>query len=184
MEYSPIYAIGTADFERIRTAGCVYVDKTEYVWHMTHIMAPVFLSRPRRFGKTLLTNTIACYFAGRKDLFEGLKIADYEKEWREYPVLKFDLSRAKEGATMPIILEGLYEQLAYYEKQWDAPTGKQSLGERWVAIIQTAKAKTGQKVVVLVDEYDAPLNNNIDKPEEFLSAIRSELRSFFGPLKS
>ena len=104
MEYSPKYAIGTANFERIRQNGMVYVDKTEYVWHMTHIAAPIFLSRPRRFGKSLLTDTLACYFSGRKELFEGLKIAEYEKEWRKYPVLKFDLSRAKEGTTIPASL--------------------------------------------------------------------------------
>ena len=184
MEYSPIYAIGTANFENIRTSGCVYVDKTEYIWKMIHTKAPVFLSRPRRFGKSLLTDTIACYFSGRKELFDGLKIAEYEKEWKEYPVLKFDLSRAKEGESMPIIFEGLHEQLAYYEQQWNAPAGKLSAGDRLVAIIRSAKARTGQNVVVLVDEYDAPLNNNIDKPEEFQSAIRSELRSFFGPIKS
>ena len=184
MEYSPVYAIGTADFENIRTSGCVYVDKTEYVWNMAHIKAPVFLSRPRRFGKSLLTDTIACYFGGRRDLFEGLKISDYEKEWVEYPVLKFDLSRAKEGSSVSAILEGLYEQMAHYEQLWHAPLGKVSLGERLVSVIRSAKAQTGRKVVVLVDEYDAPFNNNMDKPEELQEAIRSEMRSFFGPIKS
>ena len=184
MEYNPVYGVGTADFERIRENGYVYVDKTEYVWRMVHVPAPVFLSRPRRFGKSLLTSTLECYFTGRKELFEGLRISEFEKEWREYPVLRFDLSRAKEGGSLPVVLDGLYTQLRDYEKQWGVTHTYLSLGERLAAVIKAARWCTGEKVVVLIDEYDAPLNNNIDKDEEFLAAVRSELRSFFGPMKS
>ena len=92
MEYEPVYAVGSADFEEIRRKGYVYVDKTEYVWKMVNTPAPIFLSRPRRFGKSLLTRTLECYFKGKRELFEGLKIAEREKEWKEYPVLRFDLS--------------------------------------------------------------------------------------------
>ena len=184
MKYNPVYGVGTADFERIRENGYVYVDKTEYVWRMVHVPAPVFLSRPRRFGKSLLTSTLECYFTGRKELFEGLRISEFEKEWREYPVLRFDLSRAKEGGSLPVVLDGLYTQLRDYEKQWGVTHTYLSLGERLAAVIKAARWCTGEKVVVLIDEYDAPLNNNIDKDEEFLAAVRSELRSFFGPMKS
>ena len=184
MEYEPVYAVGSADFEEIRRKGRVYVDKTEYVWKMVNIDAPVFLSRPRRFGKSLLTRTLECYFKGKRELFEGLKIAEREKEWKEYPVLRFDLSRAKEGENVPLVLEGLYQQLEKFEDIWGVSRRTRSLGERLVAIIDAARERTGEKVVVLIDEYDAPLNNNIDRDDEFLAALRSELRSFFGPIKS
>ena len=184
MEYEPIYAVGSANFEEIRRKGCVYVDKTEYVWKMTRVMAPVFLSRPRRFGKSLLTSTLECYFKGKRELFEGLRIAERETEWREYPVLRFDLSRAKEGATLDIILDGLYQQLAKLEDTCGISDRNHPLGERLAAIISAARERTGEKVVVLIDEYDAPLNNNIDRDDEFLAALRSELRSFFAPIKA
>ena len=184
MEYEPIYAVGSADFEDIRRKGRVYVDKTGYVWEMVNIDAPVFLSRPRRFGKSLLTDTLECYFRGKRELFEGLKIAEREREWKVYPVLRFDLSRAKEGGSLAIILDGLYQQLAKLEDAWGVSDRNHSLGERLAAIISAAREKTGEKVVVLIDEYDAPLNNNIDRDDEFLTALRGELRSFFGPLKS
>ena len=184
MEYEPIYGVGTASFEEMRRSGCVYVDKTEYVWRMAHTQAPIFLARPRRFGKSLLTDTLECYFRGRRELFEGLRIAEMERDWAEFPVLRFDLSRAKEGKSLPVILDGLYAQLREYEGEWGVSEINLSLGERLSSIIRAARKKAGRKVVVLVDEYDAPLNNNIDKDEDLLGDIRSELRSFFGAIKS
>ena len=183
MTYNPIYATGSADFERIRREGCVYVDKTEYVWKMTRLKAPVFLSRPRRFGKSLLTRTLECYFKGKKHLFEGLKIAEYEHEWCEYPVFRFDLSECKEGGVADIVYS-LSRRISSYEKQWAVTDTGGMLGDRMIRLISAAKEQTGRNVVILIDEYDAPLNNNIDKSADFLQTVRSELRSFFGPIKS
>ena len=183
MIYDPIYATGTADFEQIRKDGCVYVDKTEYIWKMTRLKAPIFLSRPRRFGKSLLTRTLECYFKGKKELFEGLKIAEYEKEWTEYPVLRFDLSDCKVGEVNDIVYS-VAQQIAKYEALWSVTDTGGKLGDRMKRLIHTAVAQTGRKVVILIDEYDAPLNSNIDRDADFLDAVRSELRSFFGPIKS
>ena len=183
MTYTPIYATGSADFEKIRTKGYVYVDKTEYVWRMVNQDAPIFLSRPRRFGKSLLTRTLECYFKGKKHLFDGLKIADYEKDWTEYPVLRFDLSDCKVGEVNDIVYS-IVQQIAKYEALWNVTDTGGKLGDRMKRLIHTAVAQTGQKVVILIDEYDAPLNSNIDRDDNFLSAVRGELRSFFGPIKS
>ena len=155
------YPTGRADFESIINEGFLYVDKTERMYEMIGSRKFVFLSRPRRFGKSLLVNTLCAYFEGKKELFKGLKIYDLEKDWIQYPVLRLDMSviKDKEIAQMPA---SIGKQLEKYEKQYSIPIDKTiSNGDRFQTIIETAKAQTGRNVVVLIDEYDAPLNAHL-----------------------
>jgi len=155
------YPTGRADFESIINEGFLYVDKTERMYEMIGSRKFVFLSRPRRFGKSLLVNTLCAYFEGKKELFKGLKIYDLEKDWIQYPVLKLDMSviKDKEIAQMPA---SIGKQLEKYEKLYSIPIDKTiSNGDRFQTIIETAKAQTGRNVVVLIDEYDAPLNAHL-----------------------
>lgn len=174
--------IGIQTFEKIRTGNYLYVDKTDLVWQMASSNTPYFLSRPRRFGKSLLLSTFKSYFAGRKDLFEGLAIANLETEWKEYPILYLDLNAEKYDAP-----ERLYILINSYLVQWEAKYGKDenedSLSTRFAGVIRRAYEQTGCGVVVLVDEYDKPLLQALlDEPlqEEY----RKTLKAFYGVLKS
>ena len=157
-----LYPIGIQTFSEIREKNYLYIDKTEYVYRMTHFAKYVFLSRPRRFGKSLLTSTLHSYFSGRKDLFQGLAMERLEKEWIEYPVLHFDMSMAKHVDKER--LERLLDfMLSDYERTFglDITAGDANL--RLTRLIKCAYEKTGKKVVVLIDEYDVPVakaNNN------------------------
>jgi hypothetical protein len=160
---------------------CVYVDKTELVYRLTHTSKYVFLSRPRRFGKSLLSSTFEYYFEGRKELFTGLAIESLEKDWIKHPVLHFDLSVAK-GGSCDKIEEELFRQLRLFEDVYGRNEANTSLSSRMADLIIRANAQTGQKVVVLIDEYDAPILDvlhNDEKREE----IRELLREFYSPLK-
>ena len=135
----------------------MYVDKTELVYRMTHgASSYIFLSRPRRFGKSLLTSTLRSYFEGRKELFEGLAIEKLEKEWKSYPVLHFDMSLGKH-----LDREGLEHYLGRRLSEWESIYGRDEnalmVNDRLESLIKRAFEQTGQKVVVLIDEYDAPL---------------------------
>jgi hypothetical protein len=155
------YPTGRADFESIISEGFLYVDKTERMYEMIGSRKFVFLSRPRRFGKSLLVNTLCAYFEGKKDLFKGLKIYDLEKDWIQYPVIKLDMSAVKDETIedMPI---SIGKQLEKYEKRYSIPIDKSlSNGARFTQLIETAKSQTGRNVVVLIDEYDAPLNAHL-----------------------
>ena len=177
-----LYPIGIQTFERIRKEDKFYIDKTEYVYRMTHTDGTYFfLSRPRRFGKSLLVSTFHSYFEGRKDLFEGLAIEKLEKEWTEYPVLHFDMSKGKHMEK-----EALEEYLGYlledYEKEYGIVNHRNGNNNRLTDLIEFVFHKTGKQVVVLIDEYDAPL---LDVAHENvkLDALRNVMRNFYSPLK-
>ena len=177
------YPVGIQVFSMIRNEHYLYVDKTEYVYRMTHANSKyMFLSRPRRFGKSLLTDTLQCYFEGRKELFEGLAIEKLETEWTEYPVLHFDMSTAKnlnkEG------LEGeLNLKLKAYEKIYGHDEAEIEVNQRLQGLIERAYRQTGKEVVVLIDEYDAPLLDVMHEEEE-LPKLRNVMRNFYSPLKA
>ena len=177
-----LYPVGIQTFERIRREDKLYVDKTEYIYRMTHSGGCYFfLSRPRRFGKSLLTSTFQSYFEGKKELFKGLAIEKLEQEWTEYPVLHFDMSGGKH-----LEKEGLDDYLSYQLAEKEAVFGisqpKNGANNRLNELILTAFKKTGKQVVVLVDEYDAPLLDVLHE-EESLKVLRNIMRNFYSPLK-
>ena len=175
--------VGIQTFDKIRQLDMLYVDKTEYVYELTHEYSYCFLSRPRRFGKSLLTSTIQCYFEGRKELFKGLAIEQLEKEWGKHPVLHFDMSTAKH-----LDREGLEQELSGILTDYEAIYGKgeadqTKLNQRLMGLIKRAYRQTGQKVVVLIEEYDAPLLDVAHK-EGLLDELRQVMRNFYSPLKA
>ena len=175
------YPIGLQNFEQIRTLDCVYVDKTELVYRLTHTDRVYFLSRPRRFGKSLLISTLEAYFQGKKELFNGLAMERLEQEWESYPVLHIDFSLTKYTE-----LRDLTGQLNLFLHRWEEIYGKNetesSAAERFQGIITRAHQQTGKQVVVLIDEYDAPLlDSNSDN--DLQQQLRNEMRKFFSPLK-
>ena len=177
-----LYPIGIQTFSEIREKNYLYIDKTEYVYRMTHFAKYVFLSRPRRFGKSLLASTLHSYFSGRKDLFQGLAMERLEKEWIEYPVLHFDMSMAKHVDKER--LERLLDfMLSDYERTFglDPTAGDANL--RLTRLIKCAYEQTGKKVVVLIDEYDAPLLDVVHEKEN-LGILRNIMRNFYSPLKA
>src|SRR5574344_2597723 len=157
--------IGIQNFEKLRNDNCVYVDKTEYVWSLVRTSSPYFLSRPRRFGKSLLLSTLEAYFLGQKDLFKGLAIEQLEKEWTVYPVLHIDFNIARYD-TEASLLEKLDVELSGLEETQhvDGPQLK-DVGLRFERIVKQAYQQTGRQVVILVDEYDTPMLATIGKEE-------------------
>lgn len=179
------YAVGVQEFEWLRSRNAVYVDKTQYVWQMVSTPATnFFLSRPRRFGKSLLVSTLQCYFEGRKDLFEGLYIYNEEKEWKKHPVLRFDLSRGKyfEKERLHSTIDDILNE---YEERWNANKSAyaNAYDVRLNNIIRAAYQQTGERVVILVDEYDAPMLDSINDPE-LQDYMRQNVRNLFSPLKA
>lgn len=176
------YPVGIQTFAEIREGGYLYVDKTQYVHDLANNYKYIFLSRPRRFGKSLLTNTFNAYFSGRKELFEGLAIEGLETQWEEYPVLQFDLSVVKRGL-IEELHDALDAQLTVYENKYDCPQTAKGYGIRLKDLTERVFAKTQKKVVILIDEYDAPILTVLGE-EEKVSKIRSALQSFYAPIKS
>lgn len=176
------YPVGVQTFEKIRSEKYLYVDKTKYIADFREKkMCYIFLSRPRRFGKSLFVSTLQAYFEGRKELFDGLAIADYEKEWVKHPVLHFDLSGAKHFD--PKSLNGYLDYiLKPYEEIYGKGDGEDTPNTRLDGIVKRAHKKTGKKVVVLIDEYDAPLLDVVHE-EENLKALRFIMQNFYSPLK-
>ena len=179
------YAVGVQLFDRMREKGSVYVDKTEYVWKMVSTDATnFFLSRPRRFGKSLLVDTLRCYFEGRKELFEGLYIYNKEKEWRQYPVIRLDLSNGKYyekervHGTINTILKQQEERFGISN-----PENPENYDVRMSNLIRAAYEQTGERVVILIDEYDAPMLDSINDPD-LQDYIRNRVRNLFSPLKA
>ena len=177
-----LYPIGIQNFEKLRNDGCVYVDKTALMYKMVKEGNYYFLSRPRRFGKSLLISTLEAYFLGKKELFEGLAVAELEKDWVEYPVLHLDLNTEKYDS-IEVLNNKLSGTLKLWEEQYGRDESEKSLPMRFEGIIRRAKEKTGRNVVILVDEYDKPMLQAIGN-EDLQKAYRDTLKSFYGALKS
>ncbi|WP_165157886.1 ATP-binding protein, partial [Parabacteroides sp. ZJ-118] len=178
-----LYPIGIQTFSEIREGGYVYADKTDLVYRLTHSDSKyIFLSRPRRFGKSLLTSTLRCYFEGRKELFEGLSIEKLEKEWTSHPVLHFDMSTAKH-TDKDRLLNELERKLYDYEQIYGRDESAVYTNQRLEGLIKRAYKQTGQKVVVLIDEYDAPLLDVMHEDRD-LPVLRNVMRNFYSPLKA
>ena len=177
-----LYPIGMQTFSEIREEDFFYVDKTEYIYRMTHTSGKYFfLARPRRFGKSLLVSTMQSYFEGKKELFKGLAVDKLEKEWTEYPVLHFDMSGGKhmEPEQLELYLGYILED---QEKEWGINEPRIGANNRLIDLINTAYEKSGKQVVVLIDEYDAPMLDVAHEKEQ-LDVLRNIMRNFFSPLK-
>ena len=174
--------LGIQTFSEVVDRDCLYIDKTEYIWNMIHLSKYIFLSRPRRFGKSLLVSTLQAYFEGRKDLFKGLFIETVEKEWTEYPVLRFDMSSGKHMEKEQLE-RYLSMRLVEYEVKYGITHPATDNNDRLTALIQAAYQKTGKKVVVLIDEYDAPLLDVVHE-DTMLPVLRNVMRNFYSPLKA
>ena len=178
-----IYPIGRQNFENLRNEGFVYVDKTALIYKLVKEGSIYFLSRPRRFGKSLLLSTIEAYFCGKKELFKDLAIEQLEKDWNIHPVLHLDLNAEKYED-----LKDLENILDTYMREWEekygsTESGNTSLAQRFRAVIRAAKEKTGRNTVVLIDEYDKPILQAIgNKPLQ--EQFRNTLKAFYGALKS
>ncbi len=174
--------IGVQSFEFLRSEGYLYVDKTALIYRLVTMGKPYFLSRPRRFGKSLLLSTLEAYFLGKKELFRGLAIERMEKNWFEYPVLHLDLNAEKYDS--PQRLEKMLElQLEKWEAQYGVDKGTKTYSGRFRTIIERAYEQTGRRVVVLVDEYDKPMLQTFDNPD-LQKQFRDTLTAFYTVLKS
>ena len=178
--------VGIQSFEKLRDSQNLYVDKTEYIYQLVHTDVPYFLSRPRRFGKSLLLSTMRAYWEGKKELFEGLKIAELESNnenaWKPHPVFYFDFNKANfadEGA-----LEAILEvHLAEWEKEYGRTPKENPLGARFGQLLREAAEKEGKRCVVLVDEYDKPLLETMDN-NALIEHNKAVFKGFFSALKS
>ena len=176
------YPVGIQTFSNIRKGNYLYVDKTKYIVDFREKkMKYVFLSSPRRFGKSLFASTLQAYFEGRKELFEGLAIADYEKEWIKHPVLHFDLSGAKH-MSVEQLERYLADMLEEQETRWGYKTHQVDANLRLKDLVKKAYEQTGEKVVVIIDEYDAPLLDVVHEKDN-LSQLRRIMQNFYSPLK-
>lgn len=176
------YPVGIQTFEKIREKGYLYVDKTQYIVDFREKgMKYVFLNRPGRFGKSLFASTLHAYFEGRKELFEGLAIADYEKDWVKHPVLHFDLSGAKHMGVEQLE-RYLADMLEEQEMHWGYKTHLADANLRLKDLVEKAYKQTGEKVVVIIDEYDASLLDVVHEKEN-LQPLRRIMQNFYSPLK-
>lgn len=174
--------IGIQTFEKLRRGDYLYVDKTDFVWKIASTSTPYFLSRPRRFGKSLLLSTFEAYFEGKKELFEGLAIAGMETEWKRYPVLHLDLNAEKYDSTRALT-EILSRQLTQWELKYGKGVDEETLAGRFSGAIRRASEQAGCGVVVLVDEYDKPLLQALGD-DALIDDYRKTLKAFYGVLKS
>lgn len=182
METARRYPIGIQTFSEVVENGYIYIDKTDYIYRLSHADGYIFfLNRPRRFGKSLLTSTFHCYFEGRRELFKGLAIESLEKDWTAYPVLHFDLSGAKhtDNDRLKRYLDTMLKPM---EKTYGIDNPAVDASDRLSILIQTAREQTGKQVVVLIDEYDAPLLDVVHNSAE-LDTLRNIMRDFYSPLK-
>lgn len=177
------YPVGIQTFSEIIREKYIYVDKTALVWQLAHYAKFVFLSRPRRFGKSLLTSTLESYFKGEKDLFEGLKIMDLEKEWTEYPVIHLDLSTLKSIESKDNLRKQLCSKLKVYETIYGEDPDETTPGSKLFGIIRRMFMQTGRPLAVIIDEYDAALLDVLHQ-EELLEDYRRVMIEFYQVLKS
>jgi hypothetical protein len=182
MEIMRKYPIGIQTYSEIIRKGFVYVDKTDLVWQLTNYAKYIFLSRPRRFGKSLLTTTLASYFQGEKQLFEGLKIMELEQKWEQYPVIRLDISTAKGQDSTEALRDKLNLIMRPYKKTYGSNPEEKTPGGVLAGVIERAFEQTGRQVVILIDEYDAPLLDVLH--EDCLNAMRKVMQEFYEPLKA
>ena len=177
-----LYPIGIQDFESLRTGGYLYIDKTALIYKLQGEGKYYFLSRPRRFGKSLLISTMEAYFLGKKELFKGLAMEQLEQDWTVYPVLHLDLNTA-EYRKENDLSEELNRNLLRWESVYGKGEGEVSSSQRFAGVIERACNQTGQKVVILIDEYDKPLLNSIGNPE-LQDHYRSQMKAFYSVMKT
>ena len=177
-----IYPVGIQNFEKLRKDGYCYIDKTEKIYELVKTGSYYFLSRPRRFGKSMLISTLEAYFQGKKELFEGLAIEALEKEWKRYPILHLDLNIEKFD-TEDSLNDILNRNLVEWESLYGSDPAEVSLSLRFAGVVKRACLKTGMRTVILVDEYDKPLLQAITNPE-LQDRYRNTLKPFYGVLKS
>ena len=177
-----IYPIGIQNFEKIRKDGYLYIDKTALVYQLVTTGQYYFLSRPRRFGKSLLLSTLEAYFQGKKELFERLAMEKLEKDWKEYPILHFDLNISQYDSP-DSLYKILNDILSRYEDEYGTRPSEVTLPLRFAGIIDRAYRKTGQRAVILIDEYDKPLLQNLHD-KEMQNRLRNMLKPFYGVLKT
>jgi len=182
MESKLKYPVGIQTFSRIRKENYLYIDKTDLMWKMTKLSPFVFLSRPRRFGKSLLTTTLNAYFKGQKELFEGLKIMELEQDWEQYPVIHIDLSMAK-GKASAKELERTLSWLLETDSGFETMPNEVTPGEKFRGIIRREYEKAHKNVVLIIDEYDAPLLDVLHE-EQRLPEFRRVMQEFYQPLKA
>lgn len=177
-----LYPIGIQNFENLRRAGYVYVDKTHLVHRLATTGKYYFLSRPRRFGKSLLLSTIEAYFQGKKELFSGLAMETLEQDWIEYPVLRLDFSG--ENFSVPESLGmALSNCLEGWERRYGIEEKSGTYSTRFKNVIESAYRQTGRQVVILIDEYDKPIVDNLGN-ETLVEAFRKELQGFYSVMKA
>ncbi len=176
-----LYPIGIQNFEDLRNNKYVYVDKTELIYRLTHTNKAYFLSRPRRFGKSLLISTLEAYFQGKKELFEGLAMERLEKEWNVYPVLHIDFSVSKYIESRAL-KSAINKQLREWEELYGRDEDADTFSLRLEGVIRRAYKQTGKQVVILVDEYDSPMLDSMED-KQLQKELRNIMRDFFSPLK-
>lgn len=176
------YPIGIQNFEKICREGYLYIDKTPFIYQMVSGGSYYFLSRPRRFGKSLLISTIEAYFKGKKELFEGLAMERLEKEWKKYAVLHLDLN-SEDYKTADSLYAILNNQLVIWEHEYGSVESETTVSSRFMGVIRRACEKSGRRVVILVDEYDKPLLQAIGN-DQLQNDYRNTLKAFYGALKS
>ena len=177
-----IYPIGIQNFEKIRKEGYVYVDKTALMYKLVKSGSYFFLSRPRRFGKSLLISTLEAYFEAKRDLFEGLAVETLEKDWVKRPVLHLDLNIGKYD-TPDSLDKILNETLDYWESLYGTRSAETTLALRFAGVVGRAYEQSGERVAILIDEYDKPLLQAIGN-EELQREFRNTLKPFYGVLKT
>ena len=177
------YPVGIQTFSRLRSEGYVYIDKTDLMWRMTRLSPFIFLSRPRRFGKSLLTTTLCSFFRGERELFEGLKVMELEKEWKRYPVLHIDVSMAKGQDNVEMLRNALLRQMRPLITLYGSSSDEMTPGAVFDGLIHRAYEQTGEQVVVVINEYDAPLLDVLHE-EEQLSGYRRVMQEFYQCLKA
>jgi len=176
------YPIGIQDFEKLRTKGYSYVDKSRFVYKLATEGEYYFLSRPRRFGKSLFLSTLEAYFQGKKELFEGLAIYDLETEWKKYPIFHIDLNTAnfREKDSLYTVLN---DYLTTWESKYGTRESEATLALRFKGVIARAAEKEGCGVVILIDEYDKPILQTLRDPE-LQAEHRAQLKAFYSVLKT
>jgi len=182
MSESVKYPVGVQDFEKVRTGGYLYIDKTVLIYKLVNSGSYYFISRPRRFGKSLLVSTLSAYFQGKKNLFEGLAIEKLEKEWKRVPVFHLDLNTSNYDSK-EALLNLLNDTVTQWEREYGSSPTEKTPDLKFKGVIQRAYEQTGERVAILIDEYDKPLLQNIGN-DDLQEELRSILRSFYSVIKT